>query len=143
MALSWKGSPVSWRAAKQPFTCLSTAECALVASIEALTMAKSLEAIVHQLDPVPRSIILGVDNQATIAIAQPSTTASWRTRHLRVRASYVHEQVESKQVQVRYIPGKDQWADLLTKRFQVKGYSSLLDYGDLLTGFMKRRRRLR
>ncbi|CAE7496106.1 unnamed protein product [Symbiodinium sp. CCMP2592] len=117
VVLSWKGAPVSWRAAKQPFTCLSTAECELVASIEALTMAKSLEAIIHQLDPMPRPIILGIDNQATIAIAQPSTTASWRTRHLRVRASYIHEQVESRQVKIQYIPGKDQWADLLTKSF--------------------------
>ncbi|CAE7538500.1 GIP [Symbiodinium sp. CCMP2592] len=117
VVLSWKGSPVSWRAAKQPFTCLSTAECELVASIEALTMAKSLEAIVSQIEPQPRMIILGIDNQATIAIAQPSTTASWRTRHLRVRAAYIHEQVESNQVQIRYVPGKQQWADLLTKSF--------------------------
>ncbi|CAE7455790.1 GIP [Symbiodinium sp. CCMP2592] len=117
VVLSWKGSPVSWRAAKQPFTCLSTAECELVASIEALTMAKFLEAIVNQIEPQPRMIILGIDNQATIAIAQPSTTASWRTRHLRVRAAYIHEQVESSQVQIRYVPGKQQWADLLTKSF--------------------------
>ncbi|CAE7267533.1 unnamed protein product [Symbiodinium sp. CCMP2592] len=49
--LSWRGSPVSWRAAKQPFTCLSTAECELVASIEALTMAKSLEAVIPLAGP--------------------------------------------------------------------------------------------
>ena len=117
VVLAWMGSPISWRAAKQPFVCLSTAECELVAAIEALTMAKSLESVIRQVDPGVKGIVLGIDNQATIAIAKPTTTASWRTRHLRVRAAYIHEQIEDKQVIVRYVPGKDQWADMLTKSF--------------------------
>ncbi|CAE7334850.1 GIP [Symbiodinium sp. CCMP2592] len=117
IVLSWRGSPITWRAAKQPFVCLSTAECELVASIEALTMARSLQAILHQIDPARPMLTLGIDNQAAIAIASPSTTASWRTRHLRVRAAYLHEQIEEKMITLRYVPGKDQWADLLTKSF--------------------------
>ncbi|CAE7777053.1 GIP [Symbiodinium sp. CCMP2592] len=115
--LTWMNAPISWRAARQPFVCLSTAECELVASIEALTMAKSLQAVLQQLDPSLEKIVLGVDNQAAIALATPSSNVSWRTRHLRVRAAYVHEQVESDQVCIRFIPGKDQKADLLTKSF--------------------------
>ncbi|CAE7197715.1 GIP [Symbiodinium sp. CCMP2592] len=117
VVLTWMGSPITWRAAKQPFVCLSTAECELVAAIEALSMAKSLESVIKQVDPSSRGIVLGIDNQATIAIAKPTTTASWRTRHLRVRAAYIHEQIEFKEVTVRYVPGKEQWADLLTKSF--------------------------
>ena len=134
VVLSWKGSPVTWRAAKQPFTCLSTAECELVASIEALTMAKSLEAVIRQLDACERPIVLGIDNQAASAIAQPSSTASWRTRHLRVKASFIHEQVISKQVVLRYVPGKQQWADLLTKSFPKQRLCELLG----LWGFIDR-----
>ena len=116
--LTWMSSPISWRACKQPFTCLSTAECELVAAIiEALTMAESLEVILQQLDGGLGKIILGIDNQAAISLAKPTTNSSWRTRHLRVRASYIHEQIEDNQVIVRYVPGKDQWADLLTKSF--------------------------
>ncbi|CAE7563194.1 GIP [Symbiodinium sp. CCMP2592] len=117
IVLTWMNSPISWRACKQPFTCLSTAECELVAAIEALTMAKSIEVVLRQLDSGLGKIILGIDNQAAISIATPTTNSSWRTRHLRVRASYIHEQIEDGQVIVRYVPGRDQWADLLTKSF--------------------------
>ena len=67
----------------------------MVASIEALTMAKSLEAVIRQLDACERPIVLGIDNQAASAIAQPSSTASWRNETLACeslvhsRASYL------------------------------------------------------
>ncbi|CAE7041783.1 GIP [Symbiodinium sp. CCMP2592] len=141
IVLSWRGSPITWRAAKQPFVCLSTAECELVASIEALTMARSLQAILHQIDPARPMLTLGIDNQAAIAIASPSTTASWRTRHLRVRAAYLHEQIEEKMITLRYVPGKDQWADLLTKSFprqRLQELTALWGFVDLAkTSIMK------
>ena len=34
-----------------------------------------------------------------------------------LRAAYIHEQIEDKQVTVRYVPGREQRADLLTKSF--------------------------
>ena len=112
----WLGAPVSWRSARQPFTCLSTAECELLAATEGLVMGKSIESVINQLQRTG-PIALRVDNQAALTIAKPSSSASWRTRHLRVRASYIHEQVEGGQVVLAYVPGKNQWADLLTKSF--------------------------
>ena len=125
IVLTWMNTPISWRACKQPFTCLSTAECELVAAIEALTMASSLQTVIQQLDATSQTIILGIDNQAAIALASPTTSASWRTRHLRVRASFIHEQIQAKNVALRYVPGKDQWADLLTKSFPRQRLSEL------------------
>ena len=113
----WMGSPVCWRSARQPFVCLSTAECELLAATEGLVLARSIEAVISQLSPRIGQLNLRVDNQAAITIARPTSSASWRTRHLRVRAAYIHEQVESQDLSVTYVAGQYQWADLLTKSF--------------------------
>ncbi|CAE7467924.1 unnamed protein product [Symbiodinium sp. CCMP2456] len=112
----WLGAPVCWRSARQPFTCLSTAECELLAATEGLVMGKSIESVINQMQKTER-ILLKIDNQAAITIAKPSSSTSWRTRHLRVRAAYIHEQIQCGQVVVSYVQGKHQWADLLTKSF--------------------------
>ncbi|CAE7178911.1 unnamed protein product, partial [Symbiodinium necroappetens] len=114
----WLGAPVCWRSARQPFTCLSTAECELLAATEGLVMGKSIESVLAQLMPNVGAIHLKVDNQAAISLAKPCSSSSWRTRHLRVRASYIHEQVIDERVMVVFVAGKQQqWADLLTKSF--------------------------
>ena len=113
----WLGAPVCWGSARQPFTCLSTAECELLAATEGLVMGKSIESVLAQLMPNVGAIHLKVDNQAAISLAKPCSSSSWRTRHLRVRASYIHEQVIDERVMVMFVAGKQQWADLLTKSF--------------------------
>ena len=80
-------------------------------------MCKSLQAIIQQFEPAASDVVLCIDNQAAIALASPTSNAGWRTRHLRIRAAYIHEQVETGQVKLRHTPGQYQLADLLTKGF--------------------------
>ena len=117
IVITWRGTVVGWRSSRQPFVCLSTAECELMASIEALVMAMSMRAITDQFEKGDSKIGLKVDNQAAIVLASPASSASWRTRHLRVRASFLREKIELNQVALEFVPGKLQLADLLTKSF--------------------------
>ena len=117
LVVVWLGAPICWRSGRQPFICLSTAECELLAATEGLTLARSIEAVISQLLPDVGRLSLRVDNQAAITISRPTSSASWRTRHLRVRAACIHEQVEAQQLVVTYVAGQYQWADLLTKSF--------------------------
>ena len=117
MVAVWLGAPVCWRSSKQPFICLSTAECELLAATEGLVMGKSIASVLNQMVKDVGKIYLKVDNQAAISFTRPSSSVSWRTRHLRVRASYIVEQVDTDQVEVVFVAGKSQWADLLTKSF--------------------------
>ena len=55
-----------------------------------------------------------IDNQAAGNILNGSS-GSWRTRHLRIRHSYVLDRVKSGQIRVEHISGEDQPADLPTK----------------------------
>ncbi|CAE7317114.1 TY5A, partial [Symbiodinium microadriaticum] len=69
----WSGAPVCWRSARQPFTCLSTAECELLAATEGLVMGKSIESVINQMQKVVR-ISLRIDNQAAVSLAKPSSS---------------------------------------------------------------------
>ncbi|CAE7745152.1 unnamed protein product [Symbiodinium sp. CCMP2592] len=117
MAISWHGAVIAWRSARQPFTCLSTAEGELTAALETLTLSMSLKAIVDQFGDVVPFTTLCVDNQAALTLANPNSSASWRTRHLRIRASFLRERVDQGEVLLKFVPGKYQLADLLTKGF--------------------------
>ena len=117
IVITWRGTVVGWRSSRQPFVCLSTAECELMASIEALVMAMSMQAVTSQFEKEDSKIGLKVDNKAAIVLASPASSASWRTRHLRARASYLKEKIEADQVALEFVPGKLQLADLLTKGF--------------------------
>ena len=72
--IKWNGSPMLWRAGKQPFPTLSAAEAELTEATEALIMGDSFDAI--------------LTNQAAIQLISEENGA-WRTRHLRMRASHL------------------------------------------------------
>eukprot|EP00439_Symbiodinium_sp_Y106_P051481 s2513_g6.t2 len=117
VVVTWMGAPLSWRATRTPYVCLSTAASELTAAIEGLKMTMSLGAVLQEITRTDPLIHLAIDNQSTIAIAKPNGSTSWRTRHLRVRSAFIREQIENKKVIVKYVKGQHQLADLLTKSF--------------------------
>ena len=117
MVITWEGAVVGWRSGRQPFVCLSTAEGELTAGIETLTLAMSLKAIIDQFGEETTTTTLYIDNQAALALASPTGSASWRTRHLRLRAAFLQERVDQGLLQLKFVPGRRQLADLLTKGF--------------------------
>ena len=82
----------------------------------------------------PARIDLYVDNMAAISLETRNKDAagSWRTRHLKVRSSYVRENVVSGELRLEYVPGSIQLADILTKAVPAqrhKEISFLLGHG--------------
>ncbi|CAE7819778.1 GIP [Symbiodinium sp. CCMP2592] len=109
----FRGRSVSWKAKKQAVVSLSTAESELIAGCEGVVMGQSIEALIVEITDNLNTKLLLVDNLAAIALAEGSGTQ--RTRHLRVRANFVRDQVENKELEVEHCPGEVQLADLLTK----------------------------
>ena len=106
--------PVAWRSGRQSFVTLSTAECELVASIDSIVLARAVMAVVRQLNIQVNMLELQIDNMAAVGLSSDGA-GSWRTRHLKVRASYLREQAKSGFLRVLHCRGQVQKADLLTK----------------------------
>ena len=107
-------TPVTWKAGKQPLVAMSVCEAELLEGSNCALLLESTMAMVQEL--LPRSLPpkMYIDNQAAGNILNGSS-GSWRTRHLRIRHSYVLDKIKNQQLLVEHIPGEDQPADLPTK----------------------------
>ena len=115
------GQPICWQTSQQPFVTHSTAEAELVSYCEGLIAGKAAEALVMELTGVTAvmKVIYG-DNIAAIGLANGTTSSSWRTRHLRIRASLLKQALDETdaaggQWKLIHVRGLDLVADGFTK----------------------------
>jgi hypothetical protein len=109
------GGAIAWSSKKQLTTALSSAEAEYVASTHAtkqLLWHRSLMVELHLPQPDPQ--ILQSDNQASIAIAHNPEFHS-RTKHIDIALHFMRDHVESGIMDLRYVPTRDNLADIMTK----------------------------
>ena len=107
------GKCVFWKSRRQTMVSLSTAECELIAACEGVVLGQSVLALAAELINPATQFTLRVDNVAAITLAEGG--GSHRTRHLRVRANFLKEMLDTAQLRVVHCPGESQLADALTK----------------------------
>ena len=81
------GVPIVWQSSQQAFVTHSTAESELVGYCEALNVGRSMEAMICAM------INEKVGTNAIERVIY-GDTSSWRTRHLRVRSSFLKEALD-------------------------------------------------
>ena len=127
------GCIISWNTTVQPFVTHSTAESELVAYCDALNVGRSTEAMLCAMlgEPVGTTNIERViygDNLAATGIASGTGGTSWRTRHLRIRASYVREALDGTAPggmwRLIHLSGKELVADGMTKPLQGQAFAA-------------------
>ena len=99
LAIYFAGCPIAWQTSLQPFVTHSTAESELVSYCDGLNAGRSAEAMICSMLGVQPGTaelerVLYGDNVAAIALAHGTGNASWRTRHLRIRSSYLREALD-------------------------------------------------
>ena len=112
--VTWGGSPIMWKAGRQGVPCLSTAESELGEAIEGVIMGDAVDCMVQEIAGGRYGRIIKIDNQAAVNLmTEPS--GSWRTRHLRLRASHMRWRLGRADWLAIAIPGSLQLADIGTK----------------------------
>ena len=112
--VTYKGTPICWRSSRQTLVTLSTAESELVEAVEGALLLKSVEGVIQEIAGLTPRLTIRVDNMSAMQLLNGSS-GSWRTRHLRLRSSWLKEQVSTGQMRVLHEPGETQLADLGTK----------------------------
>ena len=123
----YNGALIAWSSTRQSHTTLSAAEAELVGTTSLFGELQALEPLVRELEGSDLSLQMHSDSQAAIAIC---TTASsnWRTRHLRLRASYISyikEMLESGRYGLHHIKGESMKADIGTKPLPAPRFQQL------------------
>ena len=112
--VTFRGSPICWRSSRQALVTLSTAESELVEAVEGALLLKSTEGLIREISGCSPNPVLKVDNMSAMQLLNGSA-GSWRTRHLRLRSSWLKEQIAQGLLTVVHEPGETQLADLGTK----------------------------
>ena len=105
--------PLAWRSGRQSMITLSTAEAELLAIIDGAVALKGIEAILSDVGEQVSSRCIASDSTSALSIT--TGASSWRTRHLRIKAGWLQEQISHGIFVSRHCPGEVQPADLLTK----------------------------
>ena len=123
---------VAWTSSRQGHTTMSTAEAELVAITTLFSELRALEPLVAEISGADVTLHMHSDSQAAIAICSTSTN-NWRTRHLRLRANYIKEALESGRYSLHHVCGESMRADIGTKPLPSTRFhqlTALLGIGD-------------
>ena len=117
-------SLVCWSSKKQNCISLSTAEAEYVAAASGCTqllwMRQTLRDYGVDNDKVP----LLCDNESAIKIAYNPVQHS-RTKHIEIRNHFIRDHVARGDIELQYVPTKDQLADIFTKPLDEARFSYL------------------
>lgn len=109
------GSLINWSAKKQPVVACSTMESELIAENGS---GRHIGHMRHALKEMgfeqKKASILWCDNQAAIKVANAAEYHG-RAKHMNIRYHWIREAIENGEFVVKYMPTRNQIADLFTK----------------------------
>lgn len=118
------GDALTWNTKKQRSVTSSTAEAEYVALASMVNLIRGFSNIIHQVLCVkPMKVQVFEDNTSAIKIATTETTR--HTRHIAVQTHITREACERKEIEIKYIPSKEQLADLFTKALKKDDHERL------------------
>ena len=112
--LSLATGAISWTSRAQKTVAHSSTEAEYMALSDCSRQCVWVHQLLKELGYYVKPIQISGDNQGSIFIAQNPVTEK-RSKHVDIRYHYIREVIERGLVEVNYIPGEDNPADLLTK----------------------------
>ena len=119
---------LSWKSKKQNIVASSSCEAEYIALStcvhEALYLMKLL-AFMYDIKDIDSSVLIGVDEQGTIALAK-NPVHQQRSKHIDVRYHFLKDVVSDGIVKLSYVPSNENVADVLTNPMPGKNIANLL-----------------
>ena len=109
---------MTWQSQRQSLVALSSAEAELIASVWGNRLALSLYGQLMEMILDKPTYITYCDNAAVVQLTQQLSASKTRTRHLSMRASWLHHLFQRENVSMQFVPTTYQKADILTKGLQ-------------------------
>jgi len=124
---------ISWKSKKQPTVSLSTTEAEYIALTEITSELLWFKNLLMELGyKFTEPIKIHEDNQSCIKMATSNSNKS-RAKHLDIKYHFIKEHVDSKTIELNYVPTNEQIADTLTKALPRSQFELLRKEIGLLT----------
>jgi len=117
-------SLVCWSSKKQNCISLSTAEAEYVAAASGCTQLLWMRQTLKEYGVICDKVPLLCDNESAIKIAYNPVQHS-RTKHIEIRNHFIRDHVARGDIELIYVPTKDQLADIFTKPLDEARFSYL------------------
>jgi hypothetical protein len=108
---------ISWHSHAQKTIALSSTEAEYMAISDCSRQAVWIKTMIEELVIRLKAIPVYGDNQGSIFIASNPVQES-RTKHIDIRYHYIHELVGAKKVELMFMPGEMNPADMFIKNLQ-------------------------
>jgi len=109
------GSPVTWQSQKQTIVAISSCESEYVAAATTTCQGIWLARLLSEFSSSDaKPFVLRVDNQSAIALAKNPVFHD-RSKHIELKYHFIREAVETKKLELEFVPTEFQLADMLTK----------------------------
>ena len=106
---------ISWKSKKQQTVALSSCEAEYMSLTYAIQEAKFLRQLLSDILGVKENIVeLGVDNQGAISLAK-NPVHHQRSKHIDIRYHFIRDEIQNGNVNLFYVPTKENTADIFTK----------------------------
>jgi Reverse transcriptase (RNA-dependent DNA polymerase) len=110
------GGAVSWSSKKQELVTLSTMEAEYVGTTHAAKELIWFRRLIEEISrPLSYPIVLHLDNQSAIALANSEGQFHARTKHIDIRYHFIKFAVQNGTIVLLYCPTENMIADILTK----------------------------
>jgi hypothetical protein len=118
---------VSWNTKKQTTVATSSAEAEVMAAAAVVSEIMWLKMILGELGfMVKTPITVYCDNQSAISITTKDVKHE-RTKHIDIKYHFVHDEIVSNNIEMKYVSTKDQLADIFTKGLGATAFVKLRD----------------
>ena len=115
------------RQGKEKTNAKSSTESELMEQTNGATIASSTIQLCESMDIDVRRAIINQDNQAAIQLASVGRSTSFKTSHIRTRYYFIKMFLDNGDMQIRYTPTDQMWADILTKPLQGEKFAFMRD----------------
>lgn len=113
---------------KQKLVAKSSTEAELIALGDELSPILFANHFIQAQGYSDTPAIVFQDNQSTIALAEKGRSTSARTRHISIRYFFVKDNIDRREIEIKYKPTEDMLADFFTKPLQGDLFKRLRDF---------------
>jgi len=109
------GGAICWRSKLQTIVALSSTEAEYVGATPAVQEVVWLRDLLCELGITSTApSLLNMDNRGAVCLTRGAGDSNW-TKHIDIQYHFIRSHVESKHIEVRYLPTDEMVADILTK----------------------------
>ena len=117
-----RGITVLAKSRKQRLTAKSSTQAEIIAMSDAVEESIWVKNLLLELDQKQTMVTLQADNQPGISTVQ-NAKISKGNKHIAVRYYFIKDYVKQKELEIKYVPTKENVADIMTKALTKKTFA--------------------